>query len=319
MTTTTITLNGKAYVLPDEMTENNGAGHSTEDTAGTGDILPRFFCAMVDAIADASKNMRTTSASSVLIGTGAKTFVLATDIPFYAGERGVAIDTANSANYMYFTVTSYTSSTKTLVTSVASGDTGGSGTITSWYVASSGQKGNTGATGAAYDISASTASTALADGYTIPLSIGAGSSNNRQITLANFFSTISEPVNLLDNLFSRAEIKDYSETHQTVAAASTTVLDFESGNVITLTQDTNITTFTWSNPSATGKACSFTLRRVKDATGTTRTIAWPASVKWPAATAPTLTQTTGAVDVFSFFTVDAGTTWYGFTSGQAMA
>lgn len=319
MTGATITPNGVSYVVPDDLTKDNGAGHSEFVTAGTGESLPRLFAIMSDYLASSAKNMRTTSTSSVAIGTGAKTFVLATDIPFYVGERGIAVDTANSANYMYFTVTSYTSSTKTLIISVASGDTGGSGTIASWYVASAGLKGNTGATGAAYDISASTASTALADGYTIPISIGSGESNNRQITLANFFSTISEPVNLLDNLFSRAEIKDYSETHQTVAAASTTVLDFESGNVITLTQDTNITTFTWSNPSATGKACSFTLRRVKDATGTTRTIAWPASVKWPAATAPTLTQTTGAVDVFSFFTVDAGTTWYGFVAGQAMA
>ena len=316
---TVIVANGKSYDIPAIFTANNGAGHSAIITAGTGDEVPTLFAPMIDLVADAAKNMRTTSASSLAVGTGAKTFVLATDIPFYAGERGVAIDTANAANYMYFTVTSYTSSTKTLVTSVASGDTGGSGTIASWYIASSGQKGNTGATGAAYDISASTASTSLADGYTIPLSIGSGESNNRQITLANFLATISEPVNLLDNLFSRAEIKDYSETHQTVAAASTTVLDFESGNVITLTQDTNISTFTWSNPSATGKACSFTLRRVKDATGTTRTIAWPAAVKWPGGVAPTLTQTTGAVDVFSFFTVDAGTTWYGFTSGKEMA
>ena len=36
-------------------------------------------------------------------------------------------------------------------------------------------------------------------------------------------------------------------------------------------------------------------------------------------TAPTLTTTNNGVDVFGFFTIDGGTTYYGFTLGQAMA
>jgi hypothetical protein len=36
------------------------------------------------------------------------------------------------------------------------------------------------------------------------------------------------------------------------------------------------------------------------------------------ATAPTLSAGSGAVDVFVFFTIDGGTTYYGFTSGQAL-
>jgi hypothetical protein len=179
--------------------------------------------------------------------------------------------------------------------------------------------GDKGDAGAPYDISASTTETLFANVLHLAVSTGSGSANNEKITPANFFAALNVLVNMVDNILQRPELKDYSETHQTVAAASTTTLDFESGNVITLTQDTNITTFTWNNPSPTGKACSFTLRRVKDATGTTRTIAWPASVKWAAGSAPTLSQTTGAVDVFSFFTLDAGTTWYGFVAGQAMA
>jgi hypothetical protein len=46
---------------------------------------------------------------------------------------------------------------------------------------------------------------------------------------------------------------------------------------------------------------------------------WPSSVDWPAATAPTLTATASAKDVFVFTTRDGGTTWYGFTAGQALA
>jgi hypothetical protein len=59
---------------------------------------------------------------------------------------------------------------------------------------------------------------------------------------------------------------------------------------------------------------SFTLALVQDATGS-RTVTWPASVKWPGGTAPTLTTTANKTDVFSFVCVD-GTNWIGTTRGQ---
>jgi hypothetical protein len=92
-------------------------------------------------------------------------------------------------------------------------------------------------------------------------------------------------------------------------------IDLSTGNVFqqTLTADT---TFTFSNPPATGTAYGFTLKVTQDSTA--RTITWPASVDWPSATAPTLSTGSGAVDVFVFFTIDGGTTYYGFTSGQAL-
>ena len=49
-----------------------------------------------------------------------------------------------------------------------------------------------------------------------------------------------------------------------------------------------------------------------------RTITWPTTVDWPGGTAPTLTATSGGVDVFVFFTFDGGSNWYGF-AGQALA
>ena len=75
-------------------------------------------------------------------------------------------------------------------------------------------------------------------------------------------------------------------------------------------------TYTFSNAASSGKTSSFTLKVVQDATA--RTITWPASVDWAAATAPTLTADANGVDVFVFMTHDGGTTWYGFTAGQAM-
>lgn len=80
---------------------------------------------------------------------------------------------------------------------------------------------------------------------------------------------------------------------------------------------TGNTTYTFSNPASTGNATAFTLKIIQDSTA--RTITWPASVDWAGGTAPTLTATNNGVDVFVFYTIDGGTTYYGFTAGQAMA
>jgi len=81
---------------------------------------------------------------------------------------------------------------------------------------------------------------------------------------------------------------------------------------------TEATTFTFSNPPSTGTAYEMTLEVIQDSSASAFAVTWPASVTWPAGTAPTLTTTTDAVDVFAFFTRDGGTTWRGFVRGQDM-
>jgi len=108
-------------------------------------------------------------------------------------------------------------------------------------------------------------------------------------------------------------VDSYNETYVTLSGTTPTV-DCEAGNVFALTTSGN-TTFTFSNPPASGTAYGFTLKLTA---GGTHTITYPASVDWAAATAPTLTATSGGVDVFVFVTYDVGTTYYGFTAGQAM-
>ena len=129
-------------------------------------------------------------------------------------------------------------------------------------------------------------------------------------------ATAAGLVNHVDYVVQRPEIKDYSETKSAGTPAATVDLDMEDGNVFTISPDQN-TTFTFSNPSPTGKSCAFTLVWTQD--GSDRTATWPASVDWAAATAPTLTSGSGKIDVFTFFTMDAGTIWYGFVAGQDMA
>jgi len=72
----------------------------------------------------------TTSASSVLIGTGAKTFTVAAGLGFAIGMTLAIASTANSANAMLATVTGYSSTTLSVnVTSIT-----GSGTLASWTI-----------------------------------------------------------------------------------------------------------------------------------------------------------------------------------------
>jgi hypothetical protein len=106
------------------------------------------------------------------------------------------------------------------------------------------------------------------------------------------------------------------ETAVTSSSNATTV-NCRDGNVFTHVLTEN-TTFTFSNPPASGRAFAFTLKLVQDAGASGFTVTWPASIDWPAATAPTLTATASAVDVFVFYTHDGGTNWYGFVAGQAM-
>ena len=113
-------------------------------------------------------------------------------------------------------------------------------------------------------------------------------------------------------------VDSYNETYAAVTSSSNaTTVDCESGNAFSHTLTEN-TTFTFSNPPASGTAFSFSLELIQDASASGFTVTWPATVDWPAATAPTLTATASAKDVFVFYTRDGGTNWYGFTAGQAL-
>jgi len=100
------------------------------------------------------------------------------------------------------------------------------------------------------------------------------------------------------------------------SSSNAATIDLQDGDNFTHTLTENVT-YTFSNPASSGKASAFTLKVVQDSTA--RTITWPASVDWAGGTAPTISTDSGAVDYFVFITTDGGTTYYGFTAGQALA
>ena len=90
-----------------------------------------------------------------------------------------------------------------------------------------------------------------------------------------------------------------------ITAVAALDIDCSTANYFTKTINAN-STFTFSNvPSS--RAYSFTLE--VDVTGSSTAITWPASVKWPDDTAPSLTDT--KTHLFMFVTNDGGTTWRG--------
>jgi len=96
--------------------------------------------------------------------------------------------------------------------------------------------------------------------------------------------------------------------------SSATTLDLATATVFNSAPSGNVT-YTFSNPPASGTAFGFTLTIIPSATAT---ITWPASVDWAGGSAPDA-PASGATNVYSFYTQDGGTTYYGFLAGAAMA
>jgi len=115
------------------------------------------------------------------------------------------------------------------------------------------------------------------------------------------------------NLSEELKAKSYNETYVSLSGTTPSV-NCEAGNVFALSTTGN-TTFTFSNPPASGTGYGFVLKLTA---GGTHTISYPASVDWAGGTAPDA-PASGETDVLAFITHDGGTTWYGFRAGDAMA
>jgi len=89
-----------------------------------------------------------------------------------------------------------------------------------------------------------------------------------------------------------------------IVAVSGTAINCSTGNYFTKTI-TGATTFTFTNVPS-GVAYAFTFEVTLNGSNA---ITWPGTVKWPADTAPTITD--GKTQVFVFLTDDGGTRWRG--------
>ena len=81
-------------------------------------------------------------------------------------------------------------------------------------------------------------------------------------------------------------------TIQSTTGDGTTTIDWRLGNKFKFTFGAQNETFTFTAPT---NPCTLMLTLIQDATGS-RTVTWPATVKWPSGTAPTLTTAANSRD-----------------------
>ena len=123
-----------------------------------------------------------------------------------------------------------------------------------------------------------------------------------------------------DNFFNKLQGQvantQTNATVQSVTATATTAINLANGGVVALALSASITTMTVTGAPTTGTMGSINFIVTQ---GGSYTIVWPTGTKWTAGTTPVVTTGAGKIDIYVLITVDAGTTWYGFVTGQNMA
>jgi hypothetical protein len=141
----------------------------------------------------------------------------------------------------------------------------------------------------------------------------AGSSNltfnGTTLTVASSLTLNSNGIDVSGTTLDRASLRNYVETTINLGNTGTSRnINLANGNVFTATLNGNCTfSFTIGVTSGTS---SFTLILTNDGTAG-RSITWPASVRWPNNSIPPRTTDAGKTDIWSFFSPNNGSTWYG--------
>lgn len=131
------------------------------------------------------------------------------------------------------------------------------------------------------------------------------------------FSTGSQDATSRGFVFGNSGTKFYlvGGTNKTIYQYSTTsytqTLDLSTGTYFSFTPS-GATTVSFTNPPASGVAIAFALEII----GNGSAITWPASVKWHKSIAPTVTSTK---ELYTFITVDGGTTYFGKQAATGIA
>ena len=137
------------------------------------------------------------------------------------------------------------------------------------------------------------------------VSLQAGNTGNTPATEPTWWAIYSPP-ELSQEL--NAGLNTIGFTMQTATGDGTTTIDWKLGNKFKFTFGAFNETFTFTAPT---NPCAVQLILVQDGVGS-RTATWPATVKWPGGTAPTLSTAAGAIDIISL--VWDGAAYYGSSS-----
>ena len=109
----------------------------------------------------------------------------------------------------------------------------------------------------------------------------------------------------MGNAVNTSSNSSMSAESSSVTAMGANSVDCRLGNYFTKTI-TGATTFTFDNPPSSGVAFGFVMEVTLNGSNA---ITWPGTVKWPADTAPTITD--GKTQMFVFITDNGGSRWRG--------
>ena len=135
-----------------------------------------------------------------------------------------------------------------------------------------------------------------------------------EFTVLNGVSNLSGGVVALSSsLMHNTTVVSLSEGR--VSTGTSGVITCDLGNSFALTPNGN-KTYTFTNvPTRSNTSYGMTL---SVSPSVASVLTWPASVKWPDGITPD-DPFSGTTSIYTFFTEDNGTTWYGFLVGEGMA
>ena len=164
--------------------------YSNKVASSTGGQDLEFYIAIIQSgIADAGRVLKTTSVTSLTIGTGSQAFVTAVTLPFTQGSYVMLSDTAApTTNQMTGIVTAVNDANVTINVQSAN-DIVGSGTIPSWHVAGVGKPGVQGISGS-FDIDGLTSEDNISPDDTAGF-YDVSAATNRKMAIANLAITVS--------------------------------------------------------------------------------------------------------------------------------
>lgn len=142
-----------------------------------------------------------------------------------------------------------------------------------------------------------------------------GSGNISVTAVGGDFRLTGTDLDAQNNAIIQADMLDFSVDHQTLTSSSGSLTwNYTTAQSAFLDLTENITTWSFTNPPASGKLGQLELEITQDA-AVAYTITWPASVEWPAATEPDL-STLSSRHVIHFRTIDGGTRWLATHVGE---
>ena len=249
-------------------------------------------------------NLANSTISGVSLGSNLNTLTMNTSGTGLSGSQ-----TYNGSTGVTFTVTSNATSANTVSTIVARNSSGNfsAGTITASL--SGNVTGNlTGNVTSSGNVTVGSATTITSGGVNAVGIVSATSYTTKgtgsyQIGGVNVINSSREVEKvILDNYAEKLN------AHGNTGSAPT--LNVANGNFITATLSANATFAFSLGSGVTSDAIAFTLHLTNDGTAG-RTITWPVSVKWPNGSVPVRTTTANRTDVYTFYTFNGGSTWYG--------